>query len=33
MFIFDMLSGLLGIAFIALVVAAVTGNLFFVVKQ
>lgn len=33
MFIFDLLGSLISIALIALVVAALTGNLFFVVKQ
>ncbi len=33
MFIFDLLGSLISIALIVLVVAALTGNLFFVVKQ
>ena len=33
MFIFDLLGSLISIALIALVVAALAGNLFFVVKQ
>ena len=33
MFIFDLLGGLFSIALVLIVVGALTGNLFFVVKQ
>ncbi len=32
-FLFDLLSGLLGLVLIFLIVGVITGNLFFVVKQ